>query len=943
MKKFYRIFTLPFFFCALLIGCSNLTESEKTSIVITLPANTARAATSQFDIKHYNIYLQQEKQEAVAESQEEDISEESQEPVTKTYRGNPGQTVTIDNIEPGTYTIHMDALDVNEKIISYSESASTIVELGKTSTVNLTMHWNETKVTVTLEELAEKIKTVRNDYASNDTEIVYVSFTVTGAFPEDEDDLAEAFDQIRDAMQSVQNAKIELDLSGTTGLTKLESIDSEGKHTGPCFYNTKTLSSIVLPASIELVGNTAFACCTSLTSITVSSDSTKFVSKEGILYQIKSKTETLRLAVYPMGRTDPSFTIPSDCSEIGNSTFWGAENLQSVTIPDSVTYIGFSAFKEMPKLTSINIPDSVTEIRLSAFEGCTSLSSVTIGEGVTFIGKKAFNGCTSLSTLNIKNKGGWFKVTDGSEEGKKNAENKTGGTTVPPAELAAQILANPTYYWYCIPTTTDEKVSSGESSDSDSSSESSSTPSSTTINAMTESDFLAAVSEAQTSSTHTVTLTGNVIITKDLELSKIGIDGQGKYGLIVEANITATTVGFVKGAGTITQYNGENKRFGMIYWNNGKSDAQATFTDCSFTKNSTTGDIGGGALALFGNGKVTITTCLFKDNVATHGGAIDIGGGDSVTLTNCIFSNNTTKCQEDVYLGGSAATITGSRNTSDSSTPYQCYSAEKDAPDLFAPYVPELLIMDYLCIEVGQNHELRIQNADGTLPSATLTSSDVSVATLSSSSYDGTNSVSVTGLAPGLAYITATTDTGKTAVCPVLVHDFSYFYLFNTYSLDPKADEYQDKTAVADNYELVADGVAVIKQIDPSVGSALWRNNGNSVYGLDISKRESSALVITVTKPCYLLLAAGTNGSTNTSDMIVLNSAGEKLTSLIANRNYELSEDKTVISMSGACSVLYQLPERGTYQIMAPSAAHGGINTGNPVRIYSLVITAVDN
>ena len=873
MKKFYRIFTLPFFFCALLIGCSNLTESEKTSIVITLPANTARAATSQFDIKHYNIYLQQEKQEAVAESQKEDISEESQEPVTKTYRGNPGQTVTIDNIEPGTYTIHMDALDVNEKIISYSESASTIVELGKTSTVNLTMHWNETKVTVTLEELAEKIKTVRNDYASNDTEIVYVSFTVTGAFPEDEDDLAEAFDQIRDAMQSVQNAKIELDLSGTTGLTKLESIDSEGKHTGPCFYNTKTLSSIVLPASIELVGNTAFACCTSLTSITVSSDSTKFVSKKGILYQIKSKTETLRLAVYPMGRTDPSFTIPSDCSEIGNSTFWGAENLQSVTIPNTVTYIGFSAFKEMPKLTSINIPDSVTEIRLSAFEGCTSLSSVTIGEGVTFIGKKAFNGCTSLSTLNMKNKGGWFKVTDGSEEGKKNAENKTGGATVPPAELAAQILANPTYYWYCIPTTADEEGSSvslpsrsftisdlglnfedhsnieyyafadcfevmysgngskpywrfkegkgvyalvvnkqgkswmgfstsgnatlfatvsscgsdDESSimlidndgniirptsyeagrtssitvsdtgimtiqksdqgslpvvrydlpkasyyrlltpadaekgfrlygmaihgnfnsinESSSSSESSSTPSSTTTDVMTESDFLAAVSEAQTSSTHTVTLTGNVIITKDLELSSIGIDGQGKYGLIVEANITATNVGFVKGAGTITQYNGEsyeNRRFGMIYWNNGKSDAQATFTDCSFTENSTTGDIGGGALALFGNGKVTITTCLFKDNVATHGGAIDIGGGDSVTLTNCIFSNNTTKCQEDVYLGGSAATITGSGNTSDSSTPYQCYSAEKDAPDLFAPYVPELLINDYLSIEVGK-------------------------------------------------------------------------------------------------------------------------------------------------------------------------------------------------------------------------------------------------
>ena len=119
----------------------------------------------------------------------------------------------------------------------------------------------------------------------------------------------------------------------------------------------------------------------------------------------------------------------------------------------------------------------------------------------------------------------------------------------------------------------------------------------------------------------------------------------------------------------------------MIYWN---GETSLTLEGCNFIGGVTEGDVGGGALALFGNGSVTISNCTFTKNSSTHGAAIDIGGADRVSIEDSIFSENTAGNNCDIYCGGSGATVSGSGNISDFANPYQYYDDSKACDELFS-------------------------------------------------------------------------------------------------------------------------------------------------------------------------------------------------------------------------------------------------------------------
>ena len=90
------------------------------------------------------------------------------------------------------------------------------------------------------------------------------------------------------------------------------------------FYNCG-LEEIIVPATVNSVGNSAFNSCTSLTSATVGS------------------------------------------GYISGNMFYGCTVLECVTIGNSVTSIGYHAFENCTSLASVTIPDSVTSIGSYAF------------------------------------------------------------------------------------------------------------------------------------------------------------------------------------------------------------------------------------------------------------------------------------------------------------------------------------------------------------------------------------------------------------------------------------------------------------------------------------------------------------------------------------------------------------------------------------------------
>ncbi|HCC38056.1 MAG TPA: hypothetical protein DEQ14_10850, partial [Treponema sp.] len=78
--------------------------------------------------------------------------------------------------------------------------------------------------------------------------------------------------------------------------------------------------------------------------------------------------------------------LPSSLEIIGDRAFRNCSGLTSVTIGDSVTSIGDYAFSDCSSLTSVTIGDSVTSIGDFVFDGCSGLTSMTIPDSVTFIG-----------------------------------------------------------------------------------------------------------------------------------------------------------------------------------------------------------------------------------------------------------------------------------------------------------------------------------------------------------------------------------------------------------------------------------------------------------------------------------------------------------------------------------------------------------------------------
>lgn len=84
--------------------------------------------------------------------------------------------------------------------------------------------------------------------------------------------------------------------------------------------------------------------------------------------------------------------IPENVTEIGESCFANAENLQEIIIPNNIKKINASAFISCSNLKSIIIPDSVEYIGENAFYQC-GLEQVTLSKNLKTLGNFSFSSC----------------------------------------------------------------------------------------------------------------------------------------------------------------------------------------------------------------------------------------------------------------------------------------------------------------------------------------------------------------------------------------------------------------------------------------------------------------------------------------------------------------------------------------------------------------------
>lgn len=146
------------------------------------------------------------------------------------------------------------------------------------------------------------------------------------------------------------------------GVTRIEDNEFDGYGIRWNENEGEYATKIVLPSTLEYIGNSAFA--------------------SSVIEEI---------------------VIPGNVKEIGDDAFWGCDNLKKVIIEDGVEKIGSCLFCNCKKLETAVMPKSVKEWDTTcAFMWCYSLQNVTLPEeGMDTMGTGMFYLCESLEELTI--------------------------------------------------------------------------------------------------------------------------------------------------------------------------------------------------------------------------------------------------------------------------------------------------------------------------------------------------------------------------------------------------------------------------------------------------------------------------------------------------------------------------------------------------------------
>ena len=166
---------------------------------------------------------------------------------------------------------------------------------------------------------------------------------------------------------------------------------------------------VVIPDSVENIGASAFAYCSSLTYVK----------------QLPKNLKVINDSVFLKCQSLQSVELPNGLEIIGSFAFMGCASLQTVNIPESVTRIESHAFFECYELKLGKLPESMEFIGSEAFRGTlsnydlvipkgiteieqqsfynTGISSLTVPDGVERIGIYAFSACGNLTSVSLSN------------------------------------------------------------------------------------------------------------------------------------------------------------------------------------------------------------------------------------------------------------------------------------------------------------------------------------------------------------------------------------------------------------------------------------------------------------------------------------------------------------------------------------------------------------
>ena len=200
---------------------------------------------------------------------------------------------------------------------------------------------------------------------------------------------------------------------------------------GEAFKNESTVSAIIIPSSVIIIGNYSFSCCCYMKTITIP-DSVNYISQDAFY-----DCDWLKTIIVPRGKRNAFEKMLPDCIneivEIGEESSFSSKVIdddfldsykdeydviysrdfkrilkapQSITkykIKEGTCVIGNHAFSGCKELNSIYIPDTVSVIGDNAFYGCSSLKAISLPRVLRSIGDYAFLHCENIKNIKLPN------------------------------------------------------------------------------------------------------------------------------------------------------------------------------------------------------------------------------------------------------------------------------------------------------------------------------------------------------------------------------------------------------------------------------------------------------------------------------------------------------------------------------------------------------------
>lgn len=212
-----------------------------------------------------------------------------------------------------------------------------------------------------------------------------------------------------------ENGKVitEANTLGELNLSQTEYVGIEDN----AFNGVSNIKSLVLPKTMETLGNSAFIGTSISGTLEIPGSVTSigencFSGVTGIdKLTIEDSSENLKIGKSAFSKVSiTSLDLSTRTGDVEVSGFDNCSNLSEVKLPSSCTKIGEAAFQNCAALSKIGtsldgtntLPDSITEISDDAFNGDTSLTKIVLSNSLASIGTHAFKN-TKLTEITIPN------------------------------------------------------------------------------------------------------------------------------------------------------------------------------------------------------------------------------------------------------------------------------------------------------------------------------------------------------------------------------------------------------------------------------------------------------------------------------------------------------------------------------------------------------------